>query len=196
VVEDDILILDSPFADSINVLAVPLPLAGVATLAVELKTSHEGFVHGKTAAWDAPDRTPRRVGLRRLVGSPRRYSHRTQRVREDGAIDISGWKESTSDTLVVGADGPVKVLTVEVVLLGGGPFARGSFGVELIFESGHEHASEFLDGERDSATLALVVGQDAAAPVLTAREHLESGKVRETRWEHPEALIVVPPLSA
>ena len=72
-VDDDLLILDSPFADSMNVLAVPLPLADVQTLAVEVRTSHEDFVHGRTAGMEAPDRTPRRLGLRRLfVGSPRR----------------------------------------------------------------------------------------------------------------------------
>lgn len=195
-VEDDILILDSPFADSINVLAVPLPLSGVATLAAELRTSHEGFVHERTVAWEAPDRTPQRVGLRRLAGSPRRYSHRTQRVRDDGAIETSAWRESAFDTLVVGANDIAKVRTVEVFLLGGGPISRGSLGVELVFESGEERTTEVLDGDRDTATLALVVTQDAATPVLTAREFMEAGEVRETRWERPEALIVMPPPSA
>jgi len=192
-VDDDLLILDSPFADSMNVLAVPLPLADVQTVAVELRTSHEDFVHSRTAAWEASDRTPRRVSLRRLVGSPRRYSYRTQRVRNDGAVDISVWKDSASDTLVVGANGPSKVLTVDVVLLGGGPVGRGSFGVELVFESGAERDSEVLEGTADSATLALVVGDNAAAPVLTAREFMAAGEVRETRWERPEALVVLPP---
>ena len=195
IVEDDILILDSPFADSINVLAVPLPLAEVSTIAAELKTADAGFVHGKTVSWDAPDRTPRHVGLRRLNGSPRRYSHRTQLVREDGRIEQSAWKDSTSDTLVVGADGPVKVWSVEVVLLGGGPAARGSLGVELVLQSGDERVTEVLEGDRDSATLALVLKPDAARPVLTAREFRNAGDVHETRFDPPEALTVLPPPS-
>jgi len=84
---------------------------------------------------------------------------------------------------------------VDVVLLGGGPVGRGSFGVELVFESGDERDSEVLEGTGDSATLALVVGDNAAAPVLTAREFMAAGEVRETRWEHPEALVVMPPPS-
>ena len=196
IVEDDILILDSPFADSINVLAVPLPLPGIATLAVELEASHQGFVHRRTVAWDAADRTPVRVSLRRLAGSPRRYLDRTQCVREDGATEMSEWRESTSDTLVVGARGPAKVLTVDVVLLGGGPVARGSLGIELVLEAGEARSSRVLDGEVDSATLALAVTEDSAVPVLTAREFTQTGEVRETRWEHPEALVVVPPPSA
>ena len=67
---DDILVVDSPFADSINVLVVPLPVAGILTIVVELRSQDGAFVHSRTISWDAPDRTPKRVGLRRLIGGP------------------------------------------------------------------------------------------------------------------------------
>ncbi len=193
-VEGDLLVLDSPFGDSINVLVVPLPLSNVATTVVELRTQHEGFVHAKTESWDAPDRTPRRVGLRRLVGSPREFSHRVQLIHEDGTVDEKPWASSDRTTLVIGADGKVDVRTVEVALLGGGPSARGSFAVSLVLRAGAQHTEELLEGTRDGATLALVTAEGAPAPVLTAREFLNSGEVRETRWEDPEALVVLPPV--
>jgi hypothetical protein len=192
-VTDDILVLDSPFADSMNVLVVPLPLNGVATIVVELRTRFETFVHGKTVSWDAPDRTPRRVGLRRLAGSPRRYEHRIQLIHDDGTVDQKPWVETEAPTVVVGADGPVNVRTADVVLLGGGPAARGCFAVELVLEAGPYRTSEVLEGERDSATLALVAPVSAPIPTLTAREFLESGDTRETHWHDPSALTVLPP---
>jgi hypothetical protein len=195
-VEDDILILDSPFADSINVLAVPLPRADVATAAVELSTSHDGFVHTKSVSWELPDRTPARIGLRRLAGSPRTYSYRTQFVHHDGTIDRTGWRQSSSETLVVGADGPFRVIASDVVLLGGGPVARHCLGVELELKCGDDVARDILEGERDSATLVLVTRPDCGDPVLTAREFLDSGEIRETHWNKPDRLTVLPAVPA
>jgi hypothetical protein len=194
-VTDDVLVLDSPFADSINVLVVPLPLAGVETIVVELRTQFESFVHEKTVSWDAPDRTPRRVGLRRLAGSPRRYAHRIQLIHEDATVDQKPWVETDAPSIAVGADGPVTVRSADVVLLGGGPAARGCFAVELVLEAGSYRTSEVLEGDRDSATLALVAPASAPIPTLTAREFLNSGETRETHWTDPAALTVLPPVA-
>jgi hypothetical protein len=193
-IEGDLLVLDSPFADSINVLLVPLPLSNVVTTVVELRTEHEGFVHAKTESWDAPDQAPRRVGLRRLAGSPREFSYRIRFIHEDGTLDEKPWVTSERATLVLGAEGETDVRAAEVVLLGGGPAKRGSFAVELVLQAGAQHTQELLEGERDSATLVLVVPEGAPAPALIAREFLNSGEVRETRWEDPEALVVLPPV--
>jgi len=191
---DDILVIDSPFADSMNVLVVPLPVTGTVTVVVELRSEYGGFVHARTVSWDAPDRTPKRVGLRRLVGSPRRYGYRIQSIHEDGSVQQSAWQESDAPSLVVGASGPVSVRTADVVLLGGGPAGRGSFAVELALESGTYRASDVLEGERDSATLVLVAPAGAPAPTLIAREFLDSGETRETRWADPEPLTIIPPV--
>lgn len=191
---DDLLVLDSPFAESINVLVVPLPLSDVVTTVVELRTQHGSFVHAKTESWDVPDRAPRRVGLRRLAGSPREFFYRVQFIREDGTIDEGPWASSDRSTLIIGAEGPTEVRTTEVVLLGGGPAERGSVAVELVLEAGEHRTQDLLEGERDSATLALVVPQGSPTPVLSAREFMVSGEVHETRWNDPEAIVVLPPV--
>jgi hypothetical protein len=193
-VEGDLIVIDSPFSDSINVLVLPVPLSNVVTTIVELRTEHEAFVHAKTESWDAPDRTPRRVGLRRLTGSPRDYSSRVQSIREDGTVQETPWKRSDRGTLIVGTEGATDVRTTEVVLLGGGPASRGCFAVELVLEAGEHRTEEVLEGERDSVTLALVVPEGSPPAQLIAREYLDSGAVRETRWQDPEALIVMPPV--
>lgn len=191
---DDIVVLDSPFADSIAVLVVPLPLSGIATIVVELRTGFEGFEHARTLSWDAPDRAPKRVGLRRMAGSPRRYSYRVQMIHDDGTVDARSWIETDAPSVVVGAAGPVTVRTADVVLLGGGPAKRGSFAIELVLEAGTFRTSDVLEGDRDAATLALVVPADAPTPVLTAREFLDNGQTHETKWSDPPALTVIPPV--
>ncbi len=195
ILDDDLLVLDSPFADSMNLLVVPLPLPGVATTAVELRSAHRGFVHEKTVSWDASDQAPRQVGLRRLVGSPREYAYRVQLVHDDGTVEERPWARATASTLVVGATGPVDVRTVDVVLLGGGPVGRGSAAVELTLEAGDARAMALLEGDRDSATLVIVVPTDAPPPVLTAREYRTSGEIHETRWVDPQPLTVIAPLT-
>ena len=160
--------VDSPFADSINVLVVPLPVAGILTIVVELRSQDGAFVHSRTISWDAPDRTPKRVGLRRLIGSPRRFAYRTQLIHDNGSVDQGTWQESDAPTLVVGATGLVTVRAADVVLLGGGPAGRGSFAVELVLESGADRTSEVLEGADDSATLVLVAPAGAPAATLTA----------------------------
>lgn len=193
-VQDDVLVLDSPFADSINVLAVPLPLPDVATIVVELRSRHGDFRHGRTVSWNAADRTPVHVGLRRLAGSPREFEYRVQLIRTNGAIEENPWRTATSPTLIVGADGPVDVRTVDVVLLGGGPAGRDSVAVELLFEAGEAHTSEVLEGTADEATLVLVVPKQTPASVLTAREYRTSGEVLETTWTDPQPLTVIAPI--
>ena len=191
-VTDDILILDSPFGDSINVLVVPLPLQGIATIVVELRCPLGDVMRTRTVSWDAPDRTPRSVGLRRLAGSPRRYAHRMQLIREDGTVDQKTWIETDAATLVVPSSDGLAVRTAEVVFLGGGPTARGSFAIELALEAGSDRVAHVIEGDRDTATLVLVLPEDAPAPVLTMREHMNSGEVREERWDNPATLTVVP----
>jgi hypothetical protein len=193
-VEGDLLVLDSPFADSINVLVAPLPRSGVMTTVVELEIRHEDFSCRKTVSWDAPDRTPRRVGLRRLAGSPRRYVYRTHLIHDDGTVEQKPWAESELPALIVGADRAVDVRTVDVVLLGGGPAARGSLAVELVLEGDGDRAIEILEGDRDSATLVVAVAAEAAPPVLIVREFLSTGQVHESRWDDPGALTVLPPV--
>jgi hypothetical protein len=191
---DDVLVLDSPFADSINLLVVPLPIAGVSGLVVEVRHDAGGLAQTRTLSWDAPDRAPRRVGLRRLVGSARSYAYRWELMRDDGTVSRRPWSDATSTTLIVGADGPTDVRTAEVALLGGGPAGRGSLAVELVLEAGQARASELLEGDRDAAMLVLVVPRDSPPPVLIAREFLATGAVRETRWTDPESLTVLPPV--
>jgi hypothetical protein len=189
---DDVLILDSPFGESINVLVVPLPLQGIATFVVELRAPFGDVVRTKTVSWDAPDRTPTYVGLRRLAGSPRRYGYRIQLVREDGTIDQKPWVESDATTLIVPSSAGLSVRTAEVVFLGGGPAGRGSFAIELALESGTDRVTEVIEGDRDTATLVLVLSAHGPPPVLTMRERMNSGDVRDARWDNPAALTVVP----
>ena len=191
-VADDILILDSPFGDSINVLVVPLPLQGIATVVVELRAPLSDVLRTKTVSWDAPDRTPKYVGLRRLADSPRRYGHRIQLIREDGTIDQKPWVESEATTLIVPSSDGLAVRTAEVVVLGGGPAGRGSFAIELALESGTDRVTDVIEGDRDTAMLVLVLPPHAPPPALTMREHMNSGEVRDERWDNPATLTVVP----
>lgn len=192
-VEDDIFVLDSPFGDSIEVLVVPLPLPSVVEFVVELRTEHDGFVHSKTVSWDAADLAPKRVGLRRLEDSPRHYAHHIVLIHDDGRLDDNPWTDSEEATLVIGGDEAIVVREAEVVLLGGGPSGRGSMAVEIVLEAGEHRARQVLEGDDDRAELVLVAPHDAREAVLVVREFLNSGEVRETRWQDPESLIVVPP---
>lgn len=193
-VSDDVLVLDSPFADSIDVLLVPLPLAGVRTLSVELRWNVGALDQHKTVAWELPAREPQRMALRRLRGSPASYAYRVQRVGDDGTLDEGPWIETERTTLVIGADAAAAVRQVKVLLLGG-VSGRGAFAIELIYACGDARSSELLEGEHDSATLTLVVPRDAPPAELLVREYLDSGAVRETRWPDPPSLLVVPPAS-
>jgi len=192
-VSDDILVLDSPFADSINLVVVPLPVADAQVIAVDLRTRSGDFEHVKSVAWNGSDRAPQRVALRRLPGTPRRYEYRYQIARTDGSLLEQPWTASDATTIVVpnvGDDSAVR--TVDVVLLGGGPAKRGSLAVELALASGADRTTALLEGETDSATLTLVTATSAPVPTLTAREFLDSGEVKETRWADPAAMVVIP----
>jgi hypothetical protein len=133
------------------------------------------------------------VALRRLPGSPRRYEYRYQIAHTDGSLLEQPWTASDAATIVVpnvGDDAVVR--TVDVVLLGGGPAKRGSLAVELALASGADRTTALLEGETDSATLTLVTATSAPVPTLTAREFLDSGEVKETRWTDPAAMVVIP----
>jgi hypothetical protein len=193
-VDDGILVLDSPFAESLHVVVVPMFRAGVVTIVAELQAASNGFVHARTVSWDAPDRTPVRVGLRRLPGGSQTYTYRVQAIHDDGRVEPSSWQQSSAPTLIAGADGPVAVRTADVVVLGGGPQGRGSFAIEVALESGHDSVSDVLEGTRDSTSLVLVTSSTSPAATLTVRERLNSGEVRESHWDDPPALTVIPPV--
>jgi hypothetical protein len=194
-IEGDTLIVDSPFADSIDVLVVPLPLAGVAALVVELRSDLGGVEQRKTVSWEAPAREPQRVGMRRLTVSPRTYAYRVQQVHDDGTLDDGPWTDTDATTLAIGpqgADGSVEVFVVQVVLLGGAS-GRGALAVELVFECADQRSTALIEGTHDNATLTLVATLGAPPPELIAREFLDTGAVRETRWPNPPPLVVLPP---
>ncbi len=197
-VEDDILVLDSPFGDSINVLVVPRPSSQVLSMTVDLRMTHNGFTHNKSVSWESPDSQAQRVGLRRPADSPRRYEYRVSLVHQDGTLDTGDWTSEDKTVLVVPtieAGQTMVVHNVEIVLLGGGPSARDSFAIELALTAAEHHTQQVLQGTQDQARLVLMTPQGAPPPVLVAREFLNSGQVRETRWENPDALIVLPPVS-
>jgi hypothetical protein len=191
--DDDVLVLDSPFADSLNVVVVPLPLPDVQVMAVDLRTRFQDFEHVKTVSWTGADRSAQRVGLRRLPGSPRSYEFRYQIARAGGTLVQQPWTTTDATTLAIPsvAQG-VTVRTVDVFLLGGGPAKRGSVAVELALEAGTDRTSTILEGETDTATLTLVVPKSAPAPTLIAREFLDTGDVKETRWTDLPAMVVIP----
>lgn len=192
-VGEDLLVIDGPFGPSVDVLLVPLPLPGVISMVVELELRHEGWRHAKSAAWDLPDGTPRRVALRRLRDMPGTYRHRTTRVRDDGRVEVTDWAESDARTLVVGAEGPVRVDRTEVVVLGGGPVGRGSLAIELVLTAGEASTRMLLEGTRDTAELVLVSPAGGPAPVLVVREILADGRIHEQRFPAPPAVVVLTP---
>jgi hypothetical protein len=188
----DLLVIDGPFGPTVDVLLVPVPLSGVVSIVVELVLEHEGWRDAKAAAWDRPDRAPQRVGLRRLRGMPDAYRHRTTVVRDDGRVDVIDWAESDRRTLVVGAEGPVRVDRTEVFVLGGGPAGRGSLAIELSLTAGDASTQVLLEGTHDAAELVLVSPAGGPAPALVVREILADGRTREERRPEPPALVVLP----
>lgn len=189
---EDLVVLDGPFGPSVDVLLVPVPLSGVVSITVELELSDVGFRHTKTAAWDLPDRTPRRVGLRRLRGMAGTYRHRTTLLHDDGRVEVIDWAESDERTLVMGAKGPVRVDRTEVLALGGGPAGRGSLAIELELTAGDASTKVLLEGTRDVAELVLVTPASSPAPTLVAREIMADGRTREERFPEPPAIVVLP----
>lgn len=192
---EDLVVLDGPFGPSVDVLLVPVPLSGVVSIVTELELAHDGFRHAKSVAWDLPDRTPRRVGLRRLRDTPSTYRHRTTRVHDDGRVEVIDWAESDRRTLVVGAEGPVRVDRTEVVALGGGPAGRGSVAIELVLTAGDASTQVLLEGSRDTAELVLVSPASSPAPTLLVREILADGRTREESFPAPPAFVVLTPPS-
>ncbi|MEA5451772.1 hypothetical protein VB780_24560 [Leptolyngbya sp. CCNP1308] len=194
--EADILILDSPFGASLELLLVPLPLEEVATLVVELQTGPENgsgsFEHQRAVTWDGGDRTPQRVGLRRLRGTPRHYRYRVSLMHHSGRLEQQPWSYSDATTLVIGATEPMATYTTEVVLLEGGPAQRDSFAIELILASGEHQTRQILQQDQDQTELILVVPATAPPPELTVHEFMNSGHVHESHWPQPAALTVLP----
>jgi hypothetical protein len=188
---DELVILDSPFGDSIGILAVPLPLQGVVTITLDLRIGGNGFGDEKHLAWNEDDRTAQQVGLRRLHDSPRRYQYRVDLIHEDGTFEEQPWVETEQRSIVIGAHKPVQVYWTEIVVLGGGPAGRDSLAIELVLESGANRIRELLEGEIDTARLVLVAEQNDPPPILTAREFLKSGQVIETHWAELERLHVL-----
>lgn len=193
-VDDDLLVLDSPFGDSIRILAVPLPLSDTISIVVELRYVHDGYSHEKTLTWEGDDRAPKRAGLRRPVGSPRSYEYRVIVLRRDGTLDEGPWISTEEVTLAVGAQEAVRVHETELAVLGGGPAGRGSLAIEAVLEAGTHQVRQLLEGEADHARLVLVAPEEAPAPALVVREFLMTGAIEETRWESPESLVVLTPM--
>ena len=188
---NDVVILDSPFDDSIDIVAVPLPLQDVLAITEDVRTMDSGFVDHKQVSWDGDDRTLRQGGLRRLPGSSRTYQYQVTLVRDDGSIEQQPWAETTQPTIVIGATKPVQVIRTEVVVLGGGPVGRGSLAIELALSAGEDRVRQVLEGEADDARLVLVADENAPPAQLTAREFLPSGRVVETQWTPVETMHVL-----
>ena len=188
---DDVVILDNPFDDSIDIVAVPLPLQNVLSITLDLRTTDSGFVDHKQLSWDGDDRMLRQTGLRRLPDSSSTYQYQVTLVRDDGAIEQQPWVETAQPTIVIGATKPVQVITTEVVVLGGGPVGRGSLAIELALSAGDDRVRHVLEGEADDARLALVTDENAPPAQLTAREFLSSGHVVETQWTPVETMHVL-----
>ena len=191
---ENIVVLDSPFDSSINIMAVPLPLQDILTIIVEFKSGDDEFKQSKTISWDLPDRDVKRIGLRRMKGNPRTYSYQVTYINDSGEEMGEPWITTDKNTLVIGSTEPVTVFTTEVVLLGGGPTLRNSFAIELVLQADDHNASTILEQDQDSAVLTLVLGQDDPSPVLIIREFLNSGERIEKRIEDPGELFVLPPI--
>ena len=198
-VVDDTLVVDSPFGEAVRVLLVPLWPTGIATLAVELQGDDPALPQTRTVAWDAPDRSPRTVALRRLADAPRSHRHRVQLVHDDGTMHEQPWRHGEATTLIVGPDpddGAARARSTEVVVLGGGPAGRGALAIELRLQSGESVDRVLLEGDADHATLALLLpaaADDPATVALHMREFTFDGTVNETHWDDPPALVVVSP---
>ena len=189
--DDEVVILDSPFGDSIDILAVPLPFEDVLNISLELRIEQDGYRDEKSLAWSDNDRAAQRVALRRLQDGSRRYRYRVVLLRQDGTVDEQPWVETEQRTIVIGAIDPAQVFSTEVVALGGGPAGRGSLAIELILQSGGNRVTQLLEGENDTAQLTLVAAETAPPPELIAREYLKSGEVVETHWAAVEPLHVL-----
>jgi hypothetical protein len=188
---DDLVILDSPFGDSIDILVVPLPLQEVLTITLDVRTTESDFADHKQLSWDGDDRMSRPVGLRRLPGSSRHYQYQVTFMRDDGTIEQQPWLETEQRTIVIGATKPVRVISTEVVVLGGGPAGRGSLAIELALSSGENRVRQLLEREADAVRLVLVIDENSPPAQLTAREFLQSGQVVHTHWAPVEPMHVL-----
>jgi hypothetical protein len=190
---DDVLLLDNPFAPPLLISVIPLLLGGVQSVTVELACAHEQFEHTRVLTFDAANRLPERVHLRRPAHSPASYRFRVTRTFEDGSVSQGTWQNSDDISLIVGAEGPVQQHAVEVFLVPGAVSLRGSLAVELSLEAGNHRSHELIDGERDRARLSLVAPEDAPPPSLRIREFLATGSVIETQMADPPKIVVLPP---
>ena len=188
---EDFVILDSPFDDSISILAVPLPLSGVLSITLDLHLGNDALNDTRQLSWDDTDRAAKDVALRRLPGSPSSYRYRVILMHEDGTIDEQPWLQTGQRTIVIGATKPVRVIATDVVILGGGPAGRDSLGIELTLAAGSDRTVQLVEGDADQARLILVTDQNAPEAQLTAREFLKSGQILQTVWAHVDALNIL-----
>jgi hypothetical protein len=79
---------------------------------------------------------------------------------------------------------------IQISLAGGGPASRGSLAVEVVLSDGDLVATALIEGERDTARLAVAPTGDGPV-VLVAREFFASGEIRERQWTDPGELVVV-----
>jgi len=158
---------------------------------LDLRTTESGFSDCKQLSWDSDDRTSQQVGLRRLLGSSRNYQYQVTLMRDDGTIEQQPWAETAQRTIVIGATKPVRVISTEVVVLGGGPAGRGSLAIELALSAGENRVRQLLEGEADEVRLALVADENSPPAQLIAREFLKSGRVVQTQWAPVEPMHVL-----
>ncbi|MCB9716803.1 MAG: hypothetical protein H6712_23295 [Myxococcales bacterium] len=188
--DEELLVLDGPFAPSVRVLVVPLPVAGVLSIVTELELRHDDWVQTRSVSWDLPDTSSRTVALRRPRGVESRYRYRSTMVHDDGRVEVGEWVESEAPALVVGAEGEVVVHRVEVYVPGG-PLARGALAMELLLASGEASTSAVLEGSADAVELVLVAPKDGPEPVLSVDEILLSGESRRREIHGPSAHEVI-----
>jgi len=188
---EDFIILDSPFDDSIAILAVPLPMPGLLNITLDLQIENDALNDTKQLSWDDADRSAKDVALRRLSGSPRTYRYRVTLMHEDGTIDEQPWLQTGQRTIVIGATKPARVIAADVVVLGGGPAGRGSLGIELTLAAGADRTVQLLEGDVDQARLILVTDQNAPEAELAAREFLKSGRILQTVWAPVDAINIL-----
>jgi len=195
-VEGELLVLDSPFGPSIPVLVVPRPLDAVAGMGVECELEHGDLTDRKEAWWEPGDHEPRSLALRRLADAPALYRYRTTVLESDGTLHASDWREKDGDerwAIIVGGDDAVDVIRRTVVVLGGGPAARGSLAMELVLRSGDHETRTILEGDADTTELLLVAPEGSPAPMLVVTEHMNDGTVRTSEFDDDGTLFVIPP---
>ncbi|MEM7152955.1 MAG: hypothetical protein AAF799_08935 [Myxococcota bacterium] len=191
---EELAVIDGPFGPSLRVLVARLPRPGLLSAVTEFELSHEDWTQTASVSFDDPSPTTatQTVVLRRLRDTPDEYRHRTTLIFDDGRTEVGTWASSDKPSLVIGADGPSAVHRTQVLVLGGGPNARGSFLIELVLSAGNVTTSALIEGDATQAELVLVAPEGSAA-VLTVREITNTGHTHEQQFSPPPAMTVLPP---